>query len=391
MRPVVVHISADYPDAWQPQKTRAIAELVEGTRDRFDHLVYSINRTGSSLSAILAPGAVSAVGVNDGVVTWRYAAGPRGLFLARSMRRVGRAVASDLQARGIQPALVVGHKLGFEAIAAREAARMLAVPFAVTLQGNTDQKVLSARRDLLPLYRKIWREAAAVTAFAPWIARWCAARLGPVAAEVTVLPCVPIADAVIPPSPAGSRVVTAFHLDDWRNKNIAGLIAACALLRNKLPDLSLEIAGGGSHASEAAIDDIIARAAAEGFVRRIGALPADAIQEWMNRAAVFVMPSLRESFGMVFVESLLAGCPVVYPRGAAVDGYFDGCDFALGVDARSPRSIADAMGSILRENSKRKAALRNWQDAGEAEPFRRPAITAGFAEILEAAIRRAAT
>lgn len=384
MRPCIVHISADYPDAWRADKTRAIAALVDGTRDRFAHQVYSLNRSGPLARALVSPGTVIPVAEEGALVTWRYLAPGGGLWLARSMRRVGEAVARDVRAKGLAPALVVGHKLSFEGIAARVAARRLGVPYALSLQGNTDQRVLMARRDLASSYQAVWREAALILPFAPWIASWCADRLGATNAAMAALPCVPVADAVIAPRSTSARVITAFNHDDWKNKNIAGLARACAALRGEFPDLTLEIAGSGSVASERSVEDEIERAGAGSFTRRVGRLPPDAIQPWMNEAAVFAMPSRRESFGMVFVEALLAGCPVIYPRGAAIDGYLDGAPFARPADARDTASIADALRTILRDNSAHKAMLREWQQKG-ARRFRRDAVLTTFADAIRQA------
>ena len=105
----------------------------------------------------------------------------------------------------------------------------------------------------------------------------------------------------------------------------------------------------------------------------------------MNRGAVFAMPSKRESFGMVFAEALLAGCPIVYPRGAAVDGYFDGASFAIGVDARSPDGIAAGLRDLLSDNVARKRDLALWQQDG-ADEFRGSAILAHYAEAITKAL-----
>lgn len=388
MKPLIVHVSADYPDACQPQKTRAIAAIVEGSADHFDHRVYSLNRDGGGISAFLRAGLTETV-VDDGqVASWRYAQPAKGFLLAAAMRGVADAIVADVRERGLRPALIQGHKLSFEGIAARHAAQALGVPYALTLQGNTDQKVVSARLDLRPLYRRVWRDAAAVFAFAPWIARWCDARFGPSAGRVVPLPCIPAAERVIAPRQTGPRVITAFHLAHWRNKNVETLARACTQLASEFPELSLEVAGQGDKEAERSVDTVLARSGASSFARRLGHVGGSSIQDWMNEAAVFVLPSRRETFGMVFIEALLAGCPIVYPRGAAVDGYFDGCDFALGVDARDPRAVADAIGAMLRENTARKAALAAWQTDGRAERFRRSAILASYAAELSAVLPR---
>lgn len=386
MNSLILHLSADYPDAWQPQKTRAVSALIEGTADRFDHRVYSLNRIGGGLRGLRAAGTVSSVADDARVASWTYAQPPNGILLATAMRRVADAIVADIRTRGLRPALIQGHKLSMEGIAAKRVATRLGIPYALTLQGNTDQKIIGLRRDLLPHYRRIWRDTAAIAAFAPWIADWCTARLGQPGATPLALPCVPATDRVIAPRDTGPRIVTAFHLNHWRNKNIAALAKASAIVRRAIPYMRLDIAGQGAPAAERAVDRIIAAAGLGGAAKRVGHIGGGALQDWMNEAAVFVMPSKRESFGMVFIEALLAGCPIVYPRGAAVDGFFDDLPFAIGVDARSPEEIAHAIACLLHENGERKKALAQWQASGAIERFRRERILRDYAQLIERAI-----
>lgn len=385
MKPTIVHISADYPDACAAQKTRAVKALVEGTTDRFDHRVYSLNRYGGGLAGFLAPGRIEAVADDERVAAWRYAAPAKGILLRRAMERIADRIVDDIRSRALRPALVQGHKLSIEGIAARRAAATLQVPYALTLQGNTDQKILAARPDLRALHRQVWREATAVFAFAPWISRWCEAALGSSEAAQIALPCIPVTDRVIAPCETGPRVITAFHLEYWRNKNVVALARACALLRGEFPDLTLEVAGSGTSDIERAVDEALQAAGASAFTTRTGTIDGTNIQAWMNQGAVFAMPSKRESFGMVFAEALLAGCPIVYPRGAAVDGYFDGASFAIGVDARSPEAIAAGLRELLRDNAARKRDLALWQRAS-ADQFRGPAILARYGDALAKAL-----
>ena len=39
-------------------------------------------------------------------------------------------------------------------------------------------------------------------------------------------------------------------------------------------------------------------------------------------AHIFVMPSLTETFGIVFIEALSQGLPLIYTKGQGIDGYF---------------------------------------------------------------------
>jgi glycosyltransferase involved in cell wall biosynthesis len=380
-RPLVVHISGDFPDAVQPRKTRAIAALVEGTTDAFEHRVYSLNRVGRTA----LPGAIEKVADDGHVASWTYAAPPGGLFLATAMRRVADAILDDIARRGIRVTLVQGHKLTIEGLAARRVAEALGVPYALSLQGNTDQKILGVRRDLRGRYARIFRGAARVFPFSPWIADWTSARLGASAHPPVLLPCVPVRDAVMAPVVVAPKVISAFHLDHYKLKNVEALAVASAQAARAVPDLTLELAGDGAPAARAAVDARLAG----GPGRRIGHVDSAAIQPWMNGAAVFALPSLRETFGMVFVEALLSGCPIVYPAGRAVDGYFADADFAIAVPPRDAGALADAIVTLVRDQERRKAALARWQADGGAARFRRDAILATYRDGLRAALGEA--
>src|SRR3546814_415349 len=118
-----------------------------------------------------------------------------------------------------------------------------------------------------------------------------------------------------------------------------------------------------------------------------GHLEGAALTSKMNQSIALVLPSRRESFGLVFVEALFAGLPVIYPAGAAVDGYFPGKSFALPVDARSPASIASAMRLAMDNELTMKAELAEWQRSDDALRFMRPAIAEAYSRGLRAALR----
>ncbi len=47
------------------------------------------------------------------------------------------------------------------------------------------------------------------------------------------------------------------------------------------------------------------------------------IKKYYDQADIFVMPSLRETFGTVYIEALSQGLPVIYTQGQGIDGYFE--------------------------------------------------------------------
>ena len=64
-------------------------------------------------------------------------------------------------------------------------------------------------------------------------------------------------------------------------------------------------------------------------------------------ADIFVMPSFTESFGLVYVEAMSQGLPVVYSKGQGFDGQFDEGIVGYHVDSHSAESVAEAIIRII--------------------------------------------
>ena len=70
------------------------------------------------------------------------------------------------------------------------------------------------------------------------------------------------------------------------------------------------------------------------------------ISKIMKSCAMFAMPSITETFGLVYIESLSQNLPVVYTEGQGIDGLFDN-PVGLAVNPYSTASIAEAIKAIL--------------------------------------------
>jgi glycosyltransferase involved in cell wall biosynthesis len=106
-----------------------------------------------------------------------------------------------------------------------------------------------------------------------------------------------------------------------RKKNLVALVSgAAALIRRGRADFRIIVAGSGC-------DELQAVAAAQGIGERFIALPevrpergatrlpADELVRLYKAADVFVFPSLVETFGIVLVEAMAAGLPVITTDG----------------------------------------------------------------------------
>lgn len=386
--PHVLHVSGDFPDPFCAAKTPVISTLLALTKDRFDHSVISINRMNpgviETLSAPLRPGQlrieVERFPQGDALC---YFAPPLGLMHASSLKQLGEWTAARIANMPRRPDLLVGHKLTIEGIAVARAAALLGLPYALSIQGDTDTKILAARPDLGGLFREVLHKASLVFPFTDWAWQKVIERLGPPSHPRILLPCPTDLDEPLAPISDGNGFVSVFHLRNFRRKNLAGMVRALEG-RNLDGDYpTLTIIGGGSREERAACERLVRR---RGRVELAGPLGRADIRARLNQATAFVLPSLRESFGLVFVEALFAGTPVIYPTGTAIDGYFNDLPFAIPVDARDPQAILMAMLHARQNETQLKVELANWQSSDHAKQFQRPEIADRFTRGLNIAI-----
>lgn len=388
--PRIFHVSADFPDTIHGDKTRAIQSLVDLAAIEFDQQVWSLNRRNPAASALLSgligwpprPGLQVATAPFPYGQAVTYRAPPKGLLHATMLRQLGDWLAQEIAA-GPRPDLIVGHKLAVEGIAVRRASQHIGIPYALSIQGDTDTKILDARPDLTRELSKVFHGAAMVFPFAPWALAKVEGRLGRRSGPTAILPCATDIDEPLPPQSGDGTLLSVFHLKNHRRKNLQGMARAVALLEGKGPAPRLHIIGGGTAADRATCERICT---GRRTIELAGPLDRGPLRDRMNRATGFVLPSLRESFGLVFIEALFSGLPIAYPAGTSVDGFFDDAPFAVRMDARDPRSIAAAMDRLIDGEAGMKQALAQWQASAEAQRFTRAVIGAAFRQGLQAAL-----
>jgi len=81
-------------------------------------------------------------------------------------------------------------------------------------------------------------------------------------------------------------------------------------------------------------------------------------RQHLEEAAVFVMPSVHENFGMGVVEAMGAGLPVVVSRGVQIWPEIESAGAGLVVEPKCPEALARALLSVLSDEKKRRTMGR---------------------------------
>jgi phosphatidylinositol alpha-1,6-mannosyltransferase len=99
------------------------------------------------------------------------------------------------------------------------------------------------------------------------------------------------------------------RLQAGRDKGHRALIDAWPKVISKVPDARLAVVGTGN--DEQALREYAASAGLGARVDFLGFVPDDRMDRIWNRAWVLAMPSWGEGFGLVYIEAMRFGLPVV--------------------------------------------------------------------------------
>ncbi len=165
-------------------------------------------------------------------------------------------------------------------------------------------------------------------------------------------------------------------------KNTAGLLRAVAAMRHSGRDVSLTLLGNDHGSDEAAHRFAQREGLADGVIFG-GRVDYAEVQRAMRIADVLAHPAREESFGMVLIEAMAQGLPVVAGRNSgAVPWVLEEGRSGILVDVASPEMLARGLTHVLDDTS-RAQALSASGYRWVSERFAMPAIAAGYMETYE--------
>lgn len=157
-------------------------------------------------------------------------------------------------------------------------------------------------------------------------------------------------------------ILLAINIGFSAMKNITSLLEAFVQVRAAVPEAELRLVGAGYEHFGAAWRHANANGQAGG-VSFLGTLPRDTILSELRRASLFVHPSLEESFGMVVIEAMSQGVPVLGgDQSGAVPWLLDGGNAGYLSNVANPDVLAQDILAAISD----PAALQRVADAGQA-------------------------
>lgn len=159
---------------------------------------------------------------------------------------------------------------------------------------------------------------------------------------------------------AQCAVVQVGHL--IKQKHFDVTLRAFARLKKEYPAAQFTVVGQGSEreALEALADEL----GVSESVHFLGQLPNEAVLAEMSKAQFFCMPSVREGFGIVYLEAMASGCVAIGTEGEGIADLIESGKNGFLVPPEDPEAIWQVMQRCLQHPAEAEAiAARGRKDA----------------------------
>jgi len=157
--------------------------------------------------------------------------------------------------------------------------------------------------------------------------------------------------------PPGNVILTVGRWDrSERYKGADDLIVAVAQLRPKFPNVNLVLIGQGDDLVR--LQTLAAEASTTDAVHFIHGVSREGLAACYARADIFALPSTGEGFGLVFLEAMAFGKPIVAAAAGGATDLVENEVNGLLVPAHNPEQLANALARLLNDEALRLALGR---------------------------------
>ncbi|MBO0991442.1 glycosyltransferase family 4 protein [Bacillus sp. SD088] len=129
-----------------------------------------------------------------------------------------------------------------------------------------------------------------------------------------------------------------------RNKNQSATVQAIKLLIDEGYKIKYTIVGNVKD------NEIFNKITSEKFVDYIPPLPKERLLEVYRNNDIFVMPSITETFGLVYAEAMSQGLPIIYTKNQGFDGQFYDGEVGYSVNCFDKENIKDRLIQVIKNH-----------------------------------------
>lgn len=281
--------------------------------------------------------------------------------------------------------IIHAHKVTFEGYLAYHLSVKYKTKLILTLRA-TDTWVFKKRPDLVPYFKLVFEKSDRIIYLVPYIIKLLKKRLGDsffekhiknklvfipniIDREINYEESISVKDHFLSAMWMEKRIV--------ERKNLKGLLKAVKMLNR--PDFKLKLIGDGNYLPT--VKKWVNQLGIENNIIFQGYIPNREMDKHYAEASGFLLPSLGESFGMVYAESLLNGTPIMYSKDCmGFDGVFE--NVGPVVDPYSVFSIMEGIEDLIKNHETYRKNVHELRSNGEFRIFSSEYIRSKYQEII---------
>jgi len=156
------------------------------------------------------------------------------------------------------------------------------------------------------------------------------------------------------------KLIQACRID--KNKNLETSIKICKELRRSGINCYLSIVGDGPNKN-----NLIKKYGSLNYVKFYDKQAKEELSELYDNNHIFIMPSKYETFGLVYVEAMSRGLPIIYTKGQGIDKFFADGEVGYPIVYNSINEGVEALNKIINnysnisKNSLKYCKLFSWE------------------------------
>lgn len=154
-------------------------------------------------------------------------------------------------------------------------------------------------------------------------------------------------------------------------KRIDVSLRAFAMLKAKNPAMTMTIIGQGPEREN--LETLCKELSVSDSVRFLGKLPNNQVLQELAQTQFFVMPSVREGFGIVYLEAMASGCITIGTEGEGIADLIVSGENGFLVPPDNPASIATIIENCLNDTETAQKIAQNGKQAALALTWERTA------------------
>jgi len=212
-----------------------------------------------------------------------------------------------------KPDIIHVHSMWYAGFAAQLIYEKYGIPYVITEHSSAFARNLIPR-DIIDSLRSVVEQAKACIAVSQKFSNYLEAQFP--SSNWLYIPNIVNDDFFTSPKVVGStslsskiRIISICHLN--KNKNTELLIRAFALVLEQVVGLNLELVIGGDGEERETLQNLVNTLELNNYVQFLGSLTRSQVKQEITQSSMFVVSSKYETFGVVVVEALALGKPVV--------------------------------------------------------------------------------